>query len=61
VGWVLPFLVSMIGLGGVLISRFGTQGDYPTSFHIPSTPIMPTPVEPPQAPPAPPQGPEPEN
>lgn len=61
VGWVLPFLVSMIGLGGVLISRFGTQGNYPTSFYIPSAPVMPTPVEPPQAPPAPPQGPEQEN
>jgi cytoskeletal protein CcmA (bactofilin family) len=50
VGWVLPFLVSMVGLGGVLISRFGTQGSYPSSFHIPAAPAMPTPVEPPQGP-----------
>lgn len=55
VGWVLPFLVSMVGLGGVMISRFGMEGNYPTSFHIPSAPAAPSSIVPPQEPASPPQ------
>lgn len=39
VGWLIPFLLSMAGLGGVIISRFGTQ-----TVNAPTTAI--TAVEP---------------
>jgi hypothetical protein len=29
IGWVAPFLVTIIGLGGVILTRFGTQ-NYPS-------------------------------
>jgi hypothetical protein len=53
VGWVLPFIVAMIGLGGVIMSRFGTR----VYLGQPPTPPPPPPVTPsgypPPAPPAP--------
>jgi cytoskeletal protein CcmA (bactofilin family) len=38
IGWVVPFLIGLLGLGAVVLSRFGTQV-YP--------PVMSTPAEPP--------------
>ncbi len=34
VGWLVPFLIGLLGLGGVLLSRFGTQA-YPPSEILP--------------------------
>ncbi|MFH2039989.1 MAG: polymer-forming cytoskeletal protein [Chloroflexota bacterium] len=34
VGWLVPFLIGLLGLGGVLLSRFGTQ-TYPPSEILP--------------------------
>jgi hypothetical protein len=51
VGWVAPFVVAMIGLGGVIMSRFGTRtylGNAPTP-PPPPPPVRPTapqPIEP---------------
>ncbi|MCL4562226.1 MAG: hypothetical protein M1281_16645 [Chloroflexi bacterium] len=43
VGWLAPFLVTIIGLGAVILTRFGIQ-DYPTAgtpvSGIPQTPIV---------------------
>ena len=41
IGWLVPFTIAMIGLGGVVVTRFGTQG-YPAAQ--PSTPVYNTPV-----------------
>lgn len=32
IGWILPFLVSVVGLGSVILTRFGTQA-YPPAVH----------------------------
>ena len=34
VGWLVPFLIGLLGLGGVLLSRFGTQA-YPPGETLP--------------------------
>lgn len=34
IGWVVPFLVTSVGLGAVILTRFGTQ-DYPPSDLMP--------------------------
>lgn len=47
IGWLAPFLVGIVGLGGVVISRFGTR------FYSPAAPDQPP------LPPAPPAAPEP--
>lgn len=39
VGWLVPFLVAALGLGGVLLTRFGAQA------YIPATPVAPPPDE----------------
>lgn len=53
VGWVVPFLVSIVGLGGVIASRFGRQVYAPaaSSTVLPSavTPGAPQPYNPPPA------------
>ncbi len=33
VGWLVPFLIAMVGLGGVIITQFGSK------FYPPSTPV----------------------
>lgn len=43
VGWIVPTVVGFVGMGGVLLSRFGTQA-YPPVSSIPPTP--PAPVTP---------------
>jgi len=40
IGWLVPFMVSMLGLGAVFLSRFGTQ-PYPQV--VPQ--VMPEPEE----------------
>ncbi len=57
VGWVVPFLIAVVGLGGVLASRFGTQvynrpvSGPPPSVMAPYTrPTPPTPPVPPAQP-----------
>ena len=55
VGWLVPFLIAVVGLGGVVITRFGSQ-TYPTSNQI-SSPVGGVPATPP--PPAPSSTPEP--
>jgi hypothetical protein len=46
VGWLIPFLLSMAGLGGVILSRFGTQVvNAPTAAMTPVEPAAP--VKPP--------------
>ena len=47
VGWVAPFLVYSLALGGVILTRFGSRSYAPA-------PIEPLPPEAPSAPPAPP-------
>ena len=37
VGWLVPFLIGMLGLGAVLLSRFGTQA-YPLTEILPGDP-----------------------
>ena len=50
VGWVLGFLVSIVGLGGVIISRFGTRSPLQLP-PVAAAPIAPAaPVEPPTPP-----------
>jgi len=39
IGWLVPFLINLIGLGAVLLSRFGTQA-------YPQTDILPVEIEP---------------
>jgi hypothetical protein len=36
VGWLAPFLVAAIGLGGVLLTRFGTQAYQPSTAAVPT-------------------------
>jgi hypothetical protein len=52
-GWVFPALAGMLGLGAVLLTRFGMQ-DYPLLI----TPSMPPAPSAPPSPPAPPAPPE---
>jgi cytoskeletal protein CcmA (bactofilin family) len=52
-GWVFAILVGMIGLGAVILSRFGTQ-TYPPARPLPAGEGMP-PEYPPPAPPPPPE------
>jgi hypothetical protein len=56
IGWLFPFLASMIGLGGVLLTRFGSQ-PYPVeagpSSSPPRGPVYPVATEPPPSPSAP--------
>jgi hypothetical protein len=54
VGWIVPAVVGMLGLGAVVLTRFGMQA-YPMPF-VPLAPV----IVPEPAPPAPPQtGPDP--
>lgn len=46
VGWIIPALVGIIGLGGILLSRFGTQTYPPYRGSAPVTPPPPAPSEP---------------
>lgn len=47
VGWIIPALVGIVALGGVLLSRFGTQ-TYPLyPGPAPAAPVPPAPPEPP--------------
>lgn len=46
IGWVLPFLVSVVGLGSVILTRFGTQ-TYPAPVQASSAPVQIIDVEPP--------------
>jgi hypothetical protein len=48
VGWVLPALLAIVGLGGVLITRFGLQGPLPPEMALEDVPSQPAsaPVEP---------------
>jgi hypothetical protein len=52
VGWVLPAVLAIIGLGGVLITRFGMQGSLPPELALGVAPSQPgsTPTEPPMVP-----------
>jgi hypothetical protein len=51
VGWLFPALVGMVGLGGVLLTRFGTQ-NYPSgAAAYPAYPPAPPPAAPPGPPP----------
>lgn len=54
VGWVAPALAGMVGLGAVLLTRFGLQTYSPATASL----VVPVPPEVPSAPP-PPQPPEP--
>lgn len=40
VGWLVPFLIGLLGLGAVLLSRFGTQ-TYPLPEILPADPGIP--------------------
>jgi hypothetical protein len=46
IGWILPFLVSVVGVGGVILTRFGTV-PYPPVIHEAAV-IESVAVEPPQ-------------
>ena len=46
VGWVLPALVSLLGLGAVVMSRFGSNG----AAHAPAFPAVPLPPTAPRPP-----------
>jgi hypothetical protein len=48
VGWIVPALVGMVGLGAVILTRFGTQV-YPTApaALVPAPPVPPAPPAPP--------------
>jgi cytoskeletal protein CcmA (bactofilin family) len=52
VGWVLPAVLAIVGLGGVLITRFGMQGSLPPELALGVAPSQPgsTPMEPPMVP-----------
>lgn len=41
VGWVLPAVLAIVGLGGVLITRFGMQGSLPPELALGVTPSQP--------------------
>jgi hypothetical protein len=55
IGWLLPTLVSLIGLGAVLLTRFGTQ-HYPPSGFAAGTVVSPAPTATPYTPVVPGQG-----
>lgn len=68
VGWLAPFLVSIVGLGAVILTRFGFK-PYPAALvvapvtayepaypHQPAAPAVIPPSSPPAAPPTPPAG-----
>jgi hypothetical protein len=46
IGWLVPFLVTLAGLGAVVLTRFGTQ-NYPPLAQVT---VPPTPANPPSAP-----------
>jgi cytoskeletal protein CcmA (bactofilin family) len=52
VGWLVPFLLGMAGLGAVIMSRFGTQSVFPPAVTGPA-PLAPVPPSAPVIPPAP--------
>jgi hypothetical protein len=52
IGWILPFLAACVGLGSVILTRFGTQ-PYPPGFQGEEPPPPAVPPSP-QVPPAPP-------
>jgi hypothetical protein len=54
IGWMVPFLVGVLGLGGVILTRFGAQAYPPPVYTGPVNP----PLQP--GPPAPPISPEPD-
>jgi cytoskeletal protein CcmA (bactofilin family) len=56
VGWLVPFLLGLAGLGAVIMSRFGTQMVVAPSAAMPSMPVPTAPVAP--AAPVPPQSPD---
>ncbi len=49
VGWILPFLVTALGLGAVILTRYGTR-EYPMTFAPPMPPAVPPAVPPAAAP-----------
>jgi hypothetical protein len=52
IGWLIPAFVTLLGLGAVVVSRFGTVSGLPAT---PVTPSMPSrPATPPSVPPVPP-------
>jgi hypothetical protein len=51
VGWVAPAIVGMLGLGAVILTRFGTQSYPPYATVVPAAPVPDWPPAPP-APPA---------
>jgi hypothetical protein len=67
VGWLAPAAVGLMGLGAVLLTRFGSQ-EYlaykptpgsPMSITVPGAPVPPAPTEAPAEPPQPPSDPQP--
>jgi hypothetical protein len=65
IGWILPALLAVLGLGGVLVSQFGTRGYGFAAAHGSNMPLPPVysipPSNYPPAPPAPaPENPQPE-
>ncbi|MCL4562529.1 MAG: polymer-forming cytoskeletal protein [Chloroflexi bacterium] len=51
VGWLIPFLVGLLGLGGVILTRFGTQNYPPYNLQAyPTAPVPPAAPAPPTAP-----------
>jgi hypothetical protein len=45
VGWLAPFAVSILGLGGVILTRFGLR-NYPPYTPVSSTPVSPVQIYP---------------
>jgi hypothetical protein len=52
VGWFFPALMSLLGLGAVVVSRFGTSNSLPQPV-VPNPPARPLPPMPPMPPSAP--------
>ena len=46
VGWIVPAIAGFVGLGAVLLTRFGTQ-DYPPAGSTSLAPVPPAPPQPP--------------
>ncbi|MDR3574093.1 MAG: polymer-forming cytoskeletal protein [Anaerolineaceae bacterium] len=61
IGWVIPALVAMLGLGGVLVSQFGTRTYSSTSAFSFNRPVPPSYSTPPAFVPPQPPSPAPEN
>ena len=57
VGWLAPFLVASIGLGAVMLTRFGSREYAGGSAPAPMPKLPPLPPPPPPEPPAPPKPP----